>query len=61
MTLPELYPMSSAIYDQNEDIGARAMGEALVSRSSSCVYSRRLVRRTEVVDSTYFFPSRLPS
>ena len=36
MALPELYPTSSAIYDQNEDIGARAMGEALVSQSVYC-------------------------
>lgn len=32
MPLPDLYPLSSIPYDQNEDIGARTLGDALVSK-----------------------------
>ena len=36
MPLPDLYPSSTTPYDQNEDVAARTLGEAIVSRFLSC-------------------------
>lgn len=60
MPLPDLYPSSNTPYDQNEDVAARTLGEAIVSRFLSCQPSSNEGQTHSPVQTNRSIPWFLP-